>query len=174
MFNQNWRKDDTIMAPPGYWDNHEAWEWHPTIIKYHEIVNTGKSVEEFTQVEREIIAEAYVLHDEHFGTTVQSHVKSYEIPKETIFTGTVDYITEHLGNVLKENPQLIGQALSGDIRYAMQSFQYGHLESPWWEPIMEIHADIQQQIRLGNITDLRSYYHYMCTHHLGEVLNQGW
>lgn len=146
----------TSMSTPSQWEN------HPTIIRYHTFMNSGRPW--FSSDERRTIAEAYSLHDQHFGISLSENIQK--------FCPSVDSLThsigQHIGKFLQEHPEHIHTALTGDVTVCMQYYQ------PPPNTSGKLYNELMLQINQGVVTDLLSFYNYMCTYHLDEVLSSGW
>jgi hypothetical protein len=158
------------IAPQGYFEEHDTWEHHPTIIDFHELTRQNKT--ELTQSDQRTYAKAYTLHDQHFKYKFEDKIAEYHVSDEQILATTSRAVSNHIEKVLAKNSALAEEAIKGDCNQLMENF--ANEVKPWWQSAQEIEAELRGQVLRGVIHDLSSYYTYMCKHHLNEVLSQGW
>lgn len=160
---------DPGMAPHGYFASHDPWEHLPDIIAYHTLP-TRDDIDQYTEQERAIIARAYTIHDQHFNITLNDHLNGYLVTQEAINRSVAKQISSYIEKKITDNPELINSILNGSSGEVLQGMQL----DTWWQSTQSKYDQLLCMIRDGVITDLGSYYDYMCRVALGDVLAQGW
>jgi radical SAM superfamily enzyme len=163
------QRNQSAALPYGYFAEHDAWEHRPAIIAFHQL-DMNKPMEQFTQTERDIIATAYTQHDQHFGHTLEDKLRRYRVTMLQICESIANEIGSHVKSTLAMRPDLLENAVLGNLQEIMESYQV----HPWWINFQGIEAELQERINRGLISDLQTYYNYMCQHHLVDVLGEGW
>lgn len=160
------------LAPHGYYDSHDAWEHHEIIVAFHNLNEQKRNPVEFTAEDRELIARAYVLHDNHYGRTWQENVESFNVPQEKKYSAFGDDVGRHVTDVLKEHPEYIDALMAGHMtmNQVVAGFQY----EPYWVMSEAIYHELQTCVTNGQIHDLHSYYQYMVQNHYDEIIAYGW
>ena len=160
------------LAPHGYYDSHEPWEHHEAIVAYHNLGDSNKLPEHYSAMDRQVVAQAYVLHDQHFNKTFEQLIASYVVLPQAKYKSYAESIGKYITRALEGNPELVDAVANGNV--SLDEVAHGFQFQPYWTGTETIYNELQEQVTRGNITDLYTYYNYMTTHHLNEVLGQGW
>ena len=148
----------------------EPWEQDQYIIEFHKL--TTRKVTGFTPDECSLIAYAYSKHDQHFNITWQERIEAFKVSDTKKRDYYIKAITQHVQRRLSY-PHVIEHIMSNpqDLSRCLEDYS---LEVPYWAPIEKIYTELQGHVASGYIYNLESYYTYMTTHHMNEVLGNGW
>jgi hypothetical protein len=140
------------------------------IIAFHEL--TAHKTKEFTSDECALIAYAYSKHDQHFNITWQERMKAFEVSDTKKRDYYIKAISEHVQRRLSY-PQVIEHIMSNpqDLSRCLEDYSP---EVPYWTTTEKIYVGLQGHVASGYIHNLESYYAYMTTYYMNEVLGNGW
>lgn len=156
------------FAPHGYFDTHAPWEHQTDIIAYHNLMEQKPSGP-YTACELDIIARAHVLHDQHYNISLNDRLHEYMISQETIKKSVAKQVSTHIEKKITENFNYIDQLANGST-----DIMNGFTLNSWWQHSQNTYQELRGLVTRGTITDLYSYYQYMCMHYLSDVIDSGW
>lgn len=139
---------------------------HPIVQRFHAINLQGPLTEEECQV----VSQAYVLHDEYYGKTLDDCLRPYR----DAYGGhlSAHNLAQHIRSKLNKEPDLALLLLQNPQQFAeniLSSFDPGT-----GAQANTVAFSVSQALATGQIVDLRSFYQFMIRFHRAEVEAMGW
>ena len=136
---------------------------HPIIKQYTALKDTTDPAV------RHIVVEAWVVHDQYFGSTLESRIADYYVSPEQICSAYASQVTKHLKDKLMANPELV-MAVANNCTLLLQCLN----DFVPQLPSNDTYQELVLQVNNGVIYDLRSFYDYMTMYHMNDILDLGW
>lgn len=138
---------------------------HPVVQEFNAFVAAGHELQD----NLELTVRAYTVHSLHYGKTVNALISRYYVSPQDLAGQYARAISVHIKKRLLAEPQLL-QVIAQDVSQlgrCLEDFRPAFNGGRMYD---ELCAAFQN----GIIYDNETFYMYMATHHLDEMVSEGW